>query len=111
MMIWTFRLFATRGRGTLAPWAPTEKLVVAGPYRHCRNRMITGVVTLLAGEALVTLSPWLGSWALAFWLTNAIYIPLREEPRLLERVGDDYARYRRSVSRWIPSLSPRAPLE
>ena len=42
-------LFASRGRGTLAPWDPPVRFVVEGPYRYVRNPMIAGVVFLLAG--------------------------------------------------------------
>ena len=30
MWVWTVRLFARIGRGTLAPWDPTKRLVVEG---------------------------------------------------------------------------------
>ena len=43
LVIATVRLFITIGRGTLAPWAPTQKLVVRGVYQHVRNPMISGV--------------------------------------------------------------------
>jgi protein-S-isoprenylcysteine O-methyltransferase Ste14 len=33
----TILLFINIGRGTLAPWSPTRKLVVIGPYRYVRN--------------------------------------------------------------------------
>ena len=49
----TVSLFAAVGRGTLAPWDPTRRLVVRGPYRHVRNPMITGVLSVLLGEGLV----------------------------------------------------------
>jgi len=48
----TVALFARVGRGTLAPWDPTERLVVRGPYRRVRNPMISGVLTVLLGETL-----------------------------------------------------------
>jgi protein-S-isoprenylcysteine O-methyltransferase Ste14 len=51
LMVWTNRLFATIGRGTLAPWNPPRKLVVQGVYRHVRNPMMTGVFCILLGEA------------------------------------------------------------
>ena len=50
---WTLRLFATVGQGTPAPWDPPQKLVVRGPYRHVRNPMISSVLLMLAGEALL----------------------------------------------------------
>jgi protein-S-isoprenylcysteine O-methyltransferase Ste14 len=43
--------FWTRGRGTLAPWDPPRRFVVAGPYRFVRNPMISGVIFVLLGEA------------------------------------------------------------
>ena len=47
------RMFATLGEGTLAPWAPTQKLVVTGIYRYMRNPMITGVLIGLLGESII----------------------------------------------------------
>ena len=49
-MVATIRLFVTVGKGTLAPWNPTQKLVVQGVYRHVRNPMISGVMFILAGR-------------------------------------------------------------
>jgi protein-S-isoprenylcysteine O-methyltransferase Ste14 len=113
VLLWleTVRLFASVGRGTLAPWDPTRKLVVRGPYRRVRNPMISAVTFVLLGEALV-----LGSIAILiefaiFALMNAIYIPLAEEPGLLRRFGDEYEEYRRAVPRWIPRRSPWTPGE
>src|SRR5256885_3287265 len=47
---WTVTLFIRIGRGTLAPWDPTRRLGVVGPYAHVRNPMISGVMALIAGE-------------------------------------------------------------
>ncbi len=51
LWLWTVRLFARVGRGTLAPWDPTRHIVIEGPYRHVRNPMIVAVLTVLVGEA------------------------------------------------------------
>jgi len=100
----TVRLFVTVGQGTLAPWDPTSRLVVRGPYRHVRNPMISGVACVLAGEAVVLgLLPLL-LWLAAFVVVNAVYLPLVEEPGLRRRFGDDYDAYRANVPRWIPRL-------
>ena len=40
LMVATIRLFATVGRGTLAPREPTQNLVVQGGYRYVRNPML-----------------------------------------------------------------------
>jgi protein-S-isoprenylcysteine O-methyltransferase Ste14 len=50
---WTTDLLRVVGKGTPAPWAPPSRLVVRGPYRHVRNPMITGVLLMLAPEALM----------------------------------------------------------
>lgn len=102
LFAWCVALFARVGRGTLAPWDPTKRLVVVGPYRHVRNPMITAVCTMLAGEALFFHSARIGYWLLLFVAINHAYFLLLEEPGLLARFGDEYARYRAAVPRWVP---------
>jgi protein-S-isoprenylcysteine O-methyltransferase Ste14 len=109
LVVWTIQLFSRVGEGTLAPWDPTSRLVVRGPYRHVRNPMISGVAVVLAGEAVALGSKALGLWFVAFVAANAIYIPLVEEPGLCRRFGDDYDAYRSNVPRWLPSVTPWSP--
>jgi protein-S-isoprenylcysteine O-methyltransferase Ste14 len=104
LLIWTISLFARLGRGTLAPWAPTERLVVSGPYRHVRNPMITGVLFILLGEALFFQSWPIAIWMVLFFIANAIYFPLAEEKDLERRFGKEYVLYRKDVPRWIPQF-------
>src|SRR5262245_46309258 len=75
LMYRTITLFATVGKGTLAPWDPPRTLVARGIYRHVRNPMISGVLAILLGEALFLRSTLVLGWFLLFWLLNAIYIP------------------------------------
>jgi protein-S-isoprenylcysteine O-methyltransferase Ste14 len=105
----SLRRFASEGRGTLAPWDPPRHLVVTGLYRYVRNPMITGVLAVLLGEALILLSRPVLEWALIFLLINAMYIPLVEEPLLTHRFGEPYREYRRHVPRLIPRLRPWHP--
>lgn len=107
----TVWLFVRHGHGTLAPWDPTEKLVVRGIYRRVRNPMIAGVSLLLIGETLFTLSVYQLAWTLFFIVANAAYIPLSEEPGLEQRFGEDYLEYKRNVPRWWPLLRPWEPEE
>jgi len=102
MWAWTVVLFARLGRGTLAPWDPTSRLVVEGPYRHARNPMITAVLAVLLGEALVVGSTGILIWAGAFFVVNWIWFALVEEPGLEERFGDEYRAYAAAVPRWLP---------
>jgi protein-S-isoprenylcysteine O-methyltransferase Ste14 len=102
----SLRQFVVRGKGTLAPWDPPKHLVVEGPYRYVRNPMISGVLFLLFGEALVLRSWPHGQWALLFLLINLVYIPLFEEPQLEGRFGASYVEYRRHVRGLLPRLRP-----
>jgi protein-S-isoprenylcysteine O-methyltransferase Ste14 len=106
LIVRTIALFVSVGRGTLAPWDPTTRLVVRGPYRYVRNPMISGVLFVLLGEAAL-----FGSLALLLWFglvsaLNAVYMPLVEEPGLQRRFGKEYERYRAHVPRWIPRVRP-----
>jgi protein-S-isoprenylcysteine O-methyltransferase Ste14 len=104
LMVATNRLFVMVGKGTLAPWNPPQRLVVQGIYRHVRNPMISGVFCVLLGEAILAASVPLFIWFVVFVITNAIYIPLVEEPGLVKRFGEDYLTYKQNVPRWIPRL-------
>jgi protein-S-isoprenylcysteine O-methyltransferase Ste14 len=68
--------------------------------------MISGVVFVLFGEALVLLSRPHLTWAITFLAINFVYIPLLEEPQLKGRFGANYVEYCRHVPRLIPRLRP-----
>ena len=78
LFVASLQRFAADGKGTLAPWDPPSDFVVRGPYQFVRNPMISGVITLLFGEALVLLSPPHGIWAVSFLVLNLFYIPFVE---------------------------------
>jgi len=103
MCIW---LFINIGRGTLAPWSPTQKLVIFGPYRHVRNPMISSVLLVLLGESIAFGSLGIFIWFLLFFGINYIYFILSEEPGLERRFGGEYRIYKKNVPRWIPRLRP-----
>lgn len=105
----TIRMFGNIGKGTLAPWDPTQKLVVTGIYRHTRNPMITGVLCIICCEATLLESPALLIWAACFFVLNTVYFKLSEEPGLRARFGTDYDEYRKNVPMWLPRLNPWEP--
>ncbi len=106
LLVITIYLFSTIGKGTLAPWNPTEKLVIEGPYCYTRNPMITGVLTVLLGESVLTGSWIILLWTVFFFTLNHIYFIFSEEPGLEKRFGEPYQQYRQHVPRWIPRLTP-----
>jgi protein-S-isoprenylcysteine O-methyltransferase Ste14 len=109
LVVWTVGLFVREGEGTLAPWDPTARLVVRGPYRHVRHPMIGGVATILLGETVLLGSTALLGWLAAVVAVNAVYLPLVEERGLVRRFGSDYEEYRANVPRFVPRLSAWDP--
>jgi protein-S-isoprenylcysteine O-methyltransferase Ste14 len=101
-----FLRFVTEGRGTPAPVAPTEKLVVGGLYRFVRNPMYVAVASMIAGQALLFRSAGAGVWLVVFLLAVVGFVKGYEEPRLAEQFGESYAQYRRAVPGWWPRLTP-----
>ncbi len=107
LMIWTMRLFMTKGGGgTPAPWEPIKNLIIEGPYRYLRNPMLSGVILFLIAEALILQSVPVLLWALFFLALNTVYFALSEEPQLEKRYGTPYVEYKKNVPRWLPRLSP-----
>jgi hypothetical protein len=105
----TIALFASVGRGTLAPLGthhparrPRPLLTRAQPDdQRCSVRP--------AREAAVLGSPALLIWFGAVFAVNAVYLPLVEEPGLSRRFGASYEVYRAHVPRWLPRLRPWDP--
>lgn len=103
---WCVWLITNQGRGTIMPWDPSTRLVVRGPYRHARNPMISAVLFMVAGQALIWGSWLTGALALFFFLVNHVYFILSEEPGLEKRFGQGYRDYKAHVPRWLPRRTP-----
>ena len=101
-----FARFALEGRGTPAPVAPTERLVVSGLYRFVRNPMYLAVGATIVGQALVLLRAILLGYAMVFLLAVAAFVRWYEEPTLARRYGAQYKAYRRAVPGWLPRRTP-----
>jgi protein-S-isoprenylcysteine O-methyltransferase Ste14 len=110
VLVQAFARFVVEGLGTPAPPAPTEHLVVGGPYRYVRNVMYIAVTAVILGQALILGSPGLLVYAAAVWALMAAFVKLYEEPTLADRYGAQYEEYRRAVPAWWPRFSrPRRP--
>lgn len=104
-LLHAFALFALH-RGTPAPVAPTETLVVTGIYRFVRNPMYLAVLAIILGQALL-----FGSWWLVFYAAIALtavvtFVKGYEEPTLTSTYGEQYLDYKRNVPGWWPRLTP-----
>jgi protein-S-isoprenylcysteine O-methyltransferase Ste14 len=106
VVVVSFVRFVTEGRGTPAPVAPTETLVVGGLYRFVRNPMYVGVAWVIAGQALLFRSWGVVVWLVIFVFAVVSFVKAYEEPQLAEQFGASYERYRRAVPGWWPRLTP-----
>jgi protein-S-isoprenylcysteine O-methyltransferase Ste14 len=101
-LIVAFIRFVSEGSGTPAPVAPTERLVVGGPYRYVRNPMYLAVAASICGQAMLLGRLELLAYAALFLTTTAAFVHVYEEPTLLRRYGSEYEAYRRAVPGWWP---------
>ena len=100
--------FGWTGRGTPAPMAPPQRLVVVGVYRYVRNPMYLGFACGWIGLWIVFghANPTLIVAVLAVALGVHLFVVFYEEPTLRKKFGADYEEYCRNVNRWWPRLRP-----
>jgi protein-S-isoprenylcysteine O-methyltransferase Ste14 len=96
--------FALEGRGTPAPIAPPEHLVVRGVFKYVRNPGYVAVLSLVVGQALLFGSAWLLAYAAALGLGFHLFVVFYEEPTLRAQFGEEYEAYCRRVPRWMPRV-------
>jgi protein-S-isoprenylcysteine O-methyltransferase Ste14 len=111
VLVRAFARFVTEGRGTPAPVAPTERLVIGGEYRFVRNPMYVAVVGAVLAQAMIFGSLQLVAYAALVWAVMAAFVHWYEEPVLLKSYGEEYQRYRQAVPAWLPRLRPWRPDE
>lgn len=109
IFIQTVWMFIRIGKGTLAPWDPTRKMVTGSLYGYVRNPMILGVFTVLIGESILFMSFSIAVWTFLFFIINTVYFIFSEEPGLEKRFGTEYEEYKQNVPRWIPRIKPWKP--
>ena len=99
---WCIGLFIVEGRGTPAPFDPPTEFVSQGPYRHTRNPMYIGALSIIMGCGFVVGSPSIVALAFIFGLLAHVFVLIYEEPALQKEFGESYSKYLSSVNRWIP---------
>ena len=99
---WCLWDFASFGRGTPAPIDAPKRLVVRGLYRHTRNPMYEGVLTVILGWVLLFHSAVLAFYALGIGTCFQLFIVLYEERHLRHVFGSEYQDYCSRVGRWLP---------
>ncbi len=100
LIILARREFAKNGQRT-DPGQPTTQIMTTGVFSFSRNPLYLGIVIFLVGVTLAFDLP----WVLVLLLPSIVgchYILIAPEERYLAaKFGEDYARYMRSVHRWV----------
>jgi protein-S-isoprenylcysteine O-methyltransferase Ste14 len=98
--------FGWTGRGTPAPIAPPQRLVVVGFYRYVRNPMYVGFAAGWIGLWVIFGHPVTGLIAAvaAVALGIHLFVVYYEEPTLRGKFGAAYDTYRQNVRRWWPHV-------
>lgn len=93
-----------QAKGTPLPVMPTQRLLVKGPFRYCRNPMTLGTILAYFG-----LSLWKGSvFSLLLTISIAalliLYLKLVEEKELAMRFGKEYLDYKSRTPFLVPHI-------
>ncbi len=92
-----------RARTTVNPLQPSaaSALVIRGVYKRTRNPMYLGMALVLLGWA-VYLSSLAAAAVLPIFVAYMNRFQIGPEERALQaRFGEDFARYRKAVRRWL----------
>lgn len=85
----------------ILPGQEAGALVTSGPYRLTRNPGYVGMALTVSGVAILLEAPWALLAIAATMLVIDRGVIVKEEGYLAERFGEEYARYRAAVRRWI----------
>ena len=100
-LLWCVRIFYVEGRGTLAPWAPPQNLVMTGPYRYSRNPMYLCVLLIVVGWSVTFASRGFLGYAAFIALAFHLRVVFGEEPWLARKHGSSWQEYVGRVPRWF----------
>jgi len=106
VVAWCVRDFYVVGRGTLAPWSPPGRLVVAGLYRVVRNPMYIGLLMLVAGVGWWLTSPLVVVYGVFLAAAVHVRVVFFEERRLQRQFPEQWQAYASAVRRWVPRTRP-----
>jgi protein-S-isoprenylcysteine O-methyltransferase Ste14 len=100
--LWSIADQLLRARGTPLPIMATQKLLVSGPFKLCRNPMSFGTMLLYFGLCTLLVSP--GAFVIVIFLSLLllVYIKLVEERELEARFGEAYCVYKQETPFLIP---------
>ncbi len=89
-------------RGTPLPVMATQTLLVRGPFKHCRNPMSFGAISLYLGISIIVQSISSILMVCLFTALLLVYIKKIEERELVSRFGQAYLDYKANTPFIIP---------
>jgi len=104
---WSIGMQLFKANGTPLPIIPTQKLLISGPFRYCRNPMTFGTICAYGGVAVAV-----GSLVSLFTVALCgglliLYLKRIEEHELAARFGQDYLDYKAKTPFMIPKWTSR----
>ncbi len=111
-MIWSNAALVSIGKGgptegfgiEVSP--KTKILVTRGPYRYTRNPMVFGAYSMYMSLAIIFNSYPSLIFVIFLFPVIVVYLKKSEEKRLMKDFGEEYIKYRDSVSLLVP-LPPK----
>jgi protein-S-isoprenylcysteine O-methyltransferase Ste14 len=100
LLVWASSLFKRTGQDP-RPWLPSPSMIAQGPYRFTRNPMYLGMTLIQIAVGIFIDDLWVCLFAGAALLVVHFIAVRPEEAYLGEKFGEDYARYRASVRRYL----------
>ena len=105
IVAWSILTLARIGGGTPVPLVPTQKLIVSGPYKLCRNPLQLGVMVYYLGVGTLFGSVKIGVVMLLLsFIFGTCYHKFVEENELLLRFGRDYEEYKSKMPFLLPKM-------
>jgi protein-S-isoprenylcysteine O-methyltransferase Ste14 len=107
-----FRVWGTGilSAATMMSMSPvTDRLITGGAFGLVRNPLYLGDLLIFTSYTLL-LNPWLAPWFAVYHLVRVLRLIGYEEPRLLARWDDAYARYCATVPRLVPRCDVPEPV-
>ena len=103
LLVWSVASQVKRGKGTQVPIAPTQKLIIDGPYRKRRNPMLLGAIMYCLGVGTILESVTIGLiMSFLILILGTCYNKFIEEKELWERFGPEYKEYKEKTPFLIP---------
>ena len=90
--------------GTPLPVMPTQKLLVSGPFKYCRNPMALGTFVFYAGISVLVGSLSSLAGVALFAALLILYIKKVEERELEARFGQEYVDYKARTPFILPRI-------